>query len=188
MAAALDIDQTSLATWSRLSESLSAWFDENRPRLENDYPFEIDPESLLSFELGLYLHQTMTDVQPYDQTPTPGWIFARTGVDGEHFSLLTSSASAGVVVLTAPMAFDAPNMVVGQNLEEFLALACSVGVTGLTEVCYRGGLATAPPVEPRPTTLHDHLLTALALDPPADPTARLKELQATYGDLLPTNP
>jgi hypothetical protein len=47
-------------------------------------------------------------------------MFARTGGDGVHFSLLSS----GAVVMTVPMAFEAPNHVIGADIREFLALVC----------------------------------------------------------------
>jgi len=172
-----EFDPDTRATWQRLNVAVDQWFVDNRSRLEEEYPWEPGVSTLVSFELGVYLTDSDEGTLQYDQTPKPGWTFANTGVDGEHFTALTSPERLGVVVLTAPMAFDSPNLVVGQTLEEFLAIAFTVGVTGLTELCYRGGLNGPHGLEPRPTELHGHLRSALQLSPPADVAARLRELQ-----------
>lgn len=60
--------------------------------------------------------------------------FAYTGGDGVHFSI--PSDQAFPVVMTVPMAFDCPNVVVGSDLEDFLSLGCVYGYFGLEQLAY----------------------------------------------------
>lgn len=72
----------------------------------------------------------------YDATPAGALTFAGTGGDGVHFSAV-GVAGGTIVVMTVPMMFDVPNVVVGRDLEDFLALGCRYGYFGLEGLAYR---------------------------------------------------
>ncbi|MEL6471853.1 MAG: hypothetical protein AAFQ74_19165 [Cyanobacteria bacterium J06623_4] len=75
----------------------------------------------------------------YYCTPKNVITFASTGCDGVHFSFLQkdrmfSDSASGIeqlsrspVVMTVPMNFENQNIVVGENLYEFLCLGCRTG-------------------------------------------------------------
>lgn len=69
----------------------------------------------------------------YDVTPVGADVFASTGGDGVHYSFLPipGGEAEPPVVMTVPMHFDRPNLIVGETLTEFLELGC----------CYRFGYA-----------------------------------------------
>lgn len=76
---------------------------------------------------------------PYEATPRSALVFASTGGDGVHFSLIPNEMTAPEnwpVVMTVPMQFDRPNLVVGANLPEFLGLGLKVGYFGLEQLAY----------------------------------------------------
>lgn len=76
---------------------------------------------------------------PYDATPKGALVFASTGGDGVHFSFIpsvTEEPDEWPVVMTVPMQFDRPNLVVGANLPEFLALGLRVGYFVLEQLAY----------------------------------------------------
>jgi len=82
---------------------------------------------------GLRIHDCLLP-GGYDSSP-PGYLaFASTGGDGVHFSI--PSGRAGPVVMTVPMAFDNPNVVVGSDLKDFLSLGCVYGYFGLEQLAY----------------------------------------------------
>lgn len=145
-------------------------------------------DTILSFELGLYLHGTDTDEVVCKATPAPSWIFARTGSDGEHLSVLTSPEHLGLVVLTCPMAFDHENLIVGQTFGEFLTIMATTGISVLTEFCYRGGLSDASSIRWDPGKLHRVLVDQLGLEEPGDVIGRLVELQAAYLQTATSHP
>ncbi len=142
-----------------------------------------DPES--AFEsIGLFL-EPPGDLGrwSYDATPSGARTFASTGGDGVHFSAVPTG-DALIVVMTVPMMFDAPNVVVGHDLCDFLSLGCRFGYFGLDGLAYRpaetildiersAGQAPAGDL----ATLGEHF----TLRPWADVTAHLAEL----GRLLP---
>jgi hypothetical protein len=66
-------------------------------------------------------------------TPLNALTFARTGGDGTHYSLISIPKLPRdqlPVVMTVPMSDD-PNVVVGENIRDFLALGCRFGYFGL---------------------------------------------------------
>jgi hypothetical protein len=66
-------------------------------------------------------------------TPLNALTFARTGGDGTHYSLVTAPGTDLAhrpVVMTVPMSDD-PNVIVGEDLRDFLALGCRFGYLGL---------------------------------------------------------
>lgn len=88
------------------------------------------PESL-----GLFLSPSLK-TSGYEATPTCCSPFAWTGGDGVHFSLADIGETAFPVVMTVPMNFDAPNMVLGKDLREFLALGLHTGYFTLEGLMY----------------------------------------------------
>lgn len=53
-----------------------------------------------------------------------------------HFSIAEIEVTDSPIVITVPMNFDAPNMVVGNSLREFLALGMTVGYFSLEKLVY----------------------------------------------------
>lgn len=75
----------------------------------------------------------------YAEAPPESLCFAGTGGDGVHFSFLPASGLEVIdwpVVMTVPMQFDAPNLIVGANLREFLALGLNHGYFTLEQLAY----------------------------------------------------
>jgi hypothetical protein len=70
----------------------------------------------------------------YDSSLSGYLPFAYTGGDGVHFSI--PSDQSFPVVMTVPMVFDCPNVVVGSDLEDFLSLGCVYGYFGLEQLAY----------------------------------------------------
>ena len=65
----------------------------------------------------------------YSAAPENSLSFASTGGDGVHFNFLRQADQPPIswpVVMTVPMSFDRPNLVVGSDLRDFLALGMSV--------------------------------------------------------------
>lgn len=72
----------------------------------------------------------------YEATPAGALTFAWTGGDGVHFSLL-AKGSRCPVLMTVPMCFDRPNVVVGDDLKDFLGLGLPRGFVALENLAYR---------------------------------------------------
>lgn len=83
------------------------------------------PESYGLDQIGLILCKP-TEAEQYWCTPQNSRVFARTGGDGVHFSLLLlpgeSDVYEGPVVMSRPSNSGALNLIVGANLYEFLCL------------------------------------------------------------------
>jgi hypothetical protein len=83
--------------------------------------------------IGLFLHDPPKNAG-YRSTPLNSVTFASIGVDGIHFGSITDGAvvdPATPVVLTIPMAFEAPNYIVGSSLYDFLCFGCRHGYSNL---------------------------------------------------------
>ncbi|GAB3841432.1 hypothetical protein ACFPIJ_43885 [Dactylosporangium cerinum] len=131
----------------------------------------------------------------YRTSPANAIMFAGTGGDGVHFSVLTPAAgspAAAPVVMTAPMAFDSPNHIVAGDLMEFLALGCQTAYYNLDHLAYPWGrsamMARLQTARLAPGTDGAHLLQPLIdefdLRPWPDVERRLDELDAAYrGDI-----
>lgn len=143
----------------------------------------VDPRYVFE-DIGLML-QPPDEPLPvtYDATPRDAVTFASTGGDGVHFSA-AHGASAAIILMTVPMQFERPNVVVGSTLREFLSLGSAAGFFWLEQLAYDyactvSALAAGPTAEndeaERQLTL---LRERLALPPWPDPKARLDELQA----------
>jgi hypothetical protein len=127
----------------------------------------------------------------YRSSPVNATMFASTGGDGVHFSVLhTAHAAGGPVVMTAPAAFDGPNLVVGDGLPEFLALGCRTAYDGLDLLRYRRQhmIARLETAEPRRDTEEAGLLQLLIdefdLRPWRNVEQRLDELDTRYGSQI----
>lgn len=84
---------------------------------------------------GLFLHRPPKS-GGYDSSPRDYLAFASTGGDGVHFSFPLGSVGAGPIIMTVPMAFEQPNVVVGEDLEEFLCLGSKFGYFSLEQLAY----------------------------------------------------
>ena len=127
----------------------------------------------------------------YDATPPGARTFAWTGGDGVHFSLLppTGDDPATPVVMTVPMQFDAPNLVLGADLAEFLSLGLSAGFFPLEGLVHDrpATLARLDRGERLPSGARAAMKTltrTFGLRPLRDIGARLDALQAAHGPRL----
>jgi hypothetical protein len=120
----------------------------------------------------------------YHCTPVNGLTFGATGGDGIHLSLLTSGPGAGAVVLTVPPG-DPDNIILGADFASFLRLGY-FGCFGWLEVLafdpvagdteYRDSVR----VSSMTAQLRDALRSTFALQPLADVTRYLADLQRQY--------
>ena len=136
--------------------------------------------------IGLCLEDPATPRRwDYTTTPPDSVTFAYAGANGVHFSYL----GGGPVVMTVPMSFDAPNLVVGADLREFLELGCRIGYRRLESLAHgwvRRDLAEQartglPAPGPEEAELLGQLVADLDLRPWPEVTARLDELAAAHG-------
>lgn len=172
-------------TWSTLRAVVDRWFADNREQLASRWSFPIGDQELLNHELGVFLHDPNDDHRvafDYDATPRDSYAFASTGVDGEHYSVLLDERSKGVVVVTAPMAFERPHVVVGSSLLEVLALVSGgCGLAVPPNLAYRPWDQTVEALDqPTDNALWRHLRLELGLAPWPDPAARLAQLRDEY--------
>lgn len=91
-------------------------------------------------EDGLRVHDRLAP-GGYAASPAGYVAFASTGGNGVHFSIPVDRT--GPVVMTVPMAFDGPNMVVGADLKDFLSFGCVYGYFGLEQLAYNKAHAMA---------------------------------------------
>ncbi|MEL6554915.1 MAG: hypothetical protein AAFQ63_15835 [Cyanobacteria bacterium J06621_11] len=76
----------------------------------------------------------------YYCTPKNTRTFASTGRDGVHYSFLeVRSLHYSPIVMTVPMSFDNPNIVVAETLHEFLCLGCRASYLSLEMLSVCGG-------------------------------------------------
>jgi hypothetical protein len=139
--------------------------------------------------IGLIL-QIPPKREDYWCTPLNALTFARTGGDGTHYSLVSlpnSPRSAQPVVMTVPMS-DTPNVIVGENLREFLALGCRYGYFAL-EGLVHSRAETISELKRRKyheeRTTHEIRMLRLIertfrLKPWTDPRKRLAELKRRF--------
>src|SRR5688572_19385617 len=76
--------------------------------------------------IGLYLVDPRT-FPVFFPTPKNATVFARTGGDGVHYSLLhldNEATDLSPVVMTVPFFGTSPNVIVGETFLEFLCLGC----------------------------------------------------------------
>lgn len=116
----------------------------------------------------------------YDATPPDAITFASTGGDGVHFSA-SLGASSPLIVMTVPMQFDRPNVVLGQDLREFLSLGCASGYFQLEQLAYGSPTAALTPWgEAKADEQLALLRDALELSPWPSVQPRLEELQQQF--------
>lgn len=76
----------------------------------------------------------------YDSSPTNTKVFARTGGDGVHYSILELSENIQPVVMTVPMncedSMEDCNIILGENLKEFLSIGYYNGWFPIEQLCY----------------------------------------------------
>lgn len=136
---------------------------------------------------GLILHDKVERTGGYWCSLPQLASFASTGGDGVSFGFLQPNQivrDTDPVVMTVPMQFDHPHLVLGQNLREFLALGCRIGYYVLEELCYDFE-ATCQRIEianmdPAASQVLNGLEGHFGLQPIADPKTRLTELQTQY--------
>lgn len=77
----------------------------------------------------------------YNSSPLNTLTFAGTGGDGVHYGILPIDESIQPVIMTVPMNFgytpEAYNWILGENLDEFLALGYYSGWFFLEQLCYQ---------------------------------------------------
>jgi hypothetical protein len=125
----------------------------------------------------------------YESTPTNATSFATTGGDGVHYSWLTFGevdAETAPIVMTVPMAAEEhTNIIVGENLRDFLNLGCRYGYFPLEQLAYNWDATVrelemqrvAPDAWPEKRGKLKVLTDALGLAPWPNPRQRLRELQ-----------
>ena len=139
--------------------------------------------------IGLIL-QIPPKRERYWCTPLHAKTFARTGGDGTHYSFLSIPRIARAerpIVMTVPMS-DEPNVIVGANLREFLALGCRFGYFALEGLVYdpRETLASLKrgTYHPEATRKEIRMLKLLektfCVRPWPEPKKRLAELRRRY--------
>jgi hypothetical protein len=76
----------------------------------------------------------------YDSSPINTEVFATTGGDGVHYSILEISESIQPIVMTVPMNFGDSmkdyNWIIGENLDEFLSIGFYNGWFPIEQLCY----------------------------------------------------
>jgi hypothetical protein len=94
--------------------------------------------SLVFDPVGLILFRPLIK-NNYDSTPSNSSTFAQTGGDGVHYSLVTLEGKISEdspVVMTVPMGYPKVNLIVGENLLEFLCLGEQLGYFFLEQLIY----------------------------------------------------
>jgi hypothetical protein len=124
-------------------------------------------------------------------TPVNSLSFATTGGDGVHYSLLATEGGFtdfSPVVMTVPMC-DTPNVIVGGNLKEFLALGCRFGYFSLEQLVYHPERTLAeleaqrfdPEARPAERALLHKIAAHFGVAPWSNPQRRLEELRSRHG-------
>ena len=146
------------------------------------------------YGLALYNVKNLKN-EGYDSTPINSTTFGGTGGDGVHFGLLHIDGAitdSSPVIMTVPMNFDRLNLVVGEDLIEFLRLGCDVGYFDLEQLSYNfGRLPLINRITNRQSELDDEQQESLKilrdefnLKPWTNVEARLDELDKQYLPLL----
>lgn len=144
--------------------------------------------------LGLFLTPGLKP-SGYDATPDCCRPFAWTGGDGVHFSLADAGAGFGdnsPVVMTVPMKFDMPNMILAGSLRDFLRLGLRSGYFALENLAYRRADTIAmldrAAFAPSQSALERAMLTEIGqvfgLEPVRGHAAHLNAVSEAYGFLL----
>ena len=119
----------------------------------------------------------------YEATPRGSVTFASTGGDSVQFSGV-ADPSGLAIVMTVPMQFDRPNLVLGATLHEFLELGSRHRYFGLEQLADSFGRTAGDLADPSPWLEDDQtrclalLRERLDLNPWPHPRERLDELQS----------
>lgn len=148
------------------------------------------PQSVFA-PVGLLL-EPPTQPWRYYCTPKNVRTFASSGRDGVHYSLLSSRhLPYSPVIMTVPMSFETPNIVLAETLHEFLCLGCRASYLNLEALTSVDGnfsaLKTrqyAKQLSPLQTYQLQRLSTAFTLYPYVDLERRMAQLQAQYLDYV----
>jgi hypothetical protein len=87
---------------------------------------------------GIFVHSKL-ERWGYEATPLNSVTFGSTGGDGVHFGFLHVDGEKrddGPIVMTVPMAFERPNIVVAETLSEFVRIGCRSGWFVLEQLAY----------------------------------------------------
>jgi hypothetical protein len=112
-------------------EKLWSIADKEAQETNRDFRSAFDP-------IGLRLFRPLTN-KYYDSTPINSSTFADTGGDGVHYSLVFVEGKVSEnspVVMTVPMGYPKVNLIVGENLLEFLCLGEQLGYFFLEQLIY----------------------------------------------------
>jgi hypothetical protein len=137
----------------------------------------------------------------YGPTPTNTEVFATTGGDGVHYSILELSEYIQPVIMTVPMNFGnsmkSYNWVIAENLNEFLSIGYYVGWFPIEEFCYDKeraiGLYSAKITDEESKNIPDiqfikKLRERFGYEHIPLKNERLKELETKYFDHLQFDP
>ena len=147
-------------------------------------------------DIGLFLERDLQNHE-YDLTPLNSVAFATTGGDGVHYNFLCLDDEVtedAPIVMTVPCAWDdKANVIVGENLYEFLCLGCQIGYFSLEQLVYQPEETLPALQNPQPVSERDeHLLALLrnelSLRPWQNVEKRLEELNSKYLPLLKMRP
>jgi hypothetical protein len=131
--------------------------------------------------IGLILQRPL-ERATYGSTPSNTLTFARTGGDGVHFSFVLRDAtvrSDSPVLMGVPMHFDRPNVVVGRDLRDFLALGVGCGFFALERIVNDPDafFAGYPAAREGSGSLRI-IRAAFRVEPWTDPRAHLEDLKS----------
>jgi hypothetical protein len=122
----------------------------------------------------------------YRTTPANTLAFAWTGGDGIHFNFVLRDGAIqhdSPVVMAVPMSFKRPNVIVGRDLRDFLALGTGRGFFVLEQLAYQPEAflgaypATADELSERARQQIALIRNGFGVEPWANPRARLEELK-----------
>jgi hypothetical protein len=171
--------------------SVSAQFQHDWLRLWRLAERLAEPRAVFE-PIGLFLQDPSAELVDggYDDSPVGSVMFASTGGDGVHFSVLPVSDGTDAVVMTVPMQGDDPNHVLGASLPEFLALGFRTGYFVLEQLAYpwgrtgllaRLGGTAQHSIEDADRALVSRISREFGLSPWPDVSARLDELKRRHG-------
>jgi hypothetical protein len=136
--------------------------------------------------IGLWLLRSDDDGR-YLSTPVNSCTFAKTGGDGVHYSLLWIGGEVtdeSPVIMTVPCMPEEGNLIVGENLWDFLRLGCRHGYFDIEQLVYQREVtvrileerAPGDEIRPEQRALLDLLTTTFSLAPWELVSERLEEL------------
>jgi hypothetical protein len=182
-------------------EKLWAIADQEAEKNKRDFSLAFDLIGLIIFRPLIKKY--------YPSTPVNSFTFAHTGGDGVHFSLVTLTGKLSEdspVVMTVPMNFGKDNLIVGENLIEFLSLGEQLGYFFLEQLVYDEAKTIEWLLHPKEFIRQEYGITpsssfppdgfreqerllhvlreAFELTPWSNPKSRLDELQTKFMGVL----